>query len=823
MYFELHSLPAEFASTTCYFRLHSDQAVLYSPFYPDRRSALAAMEKLVLQLRAEQVGNSPLAETKKNWTPTFFGKQHPAVGTGLVVEDEGKIHDVRLAWHEAAKATTFRIEYWELADQVAGMEALTDLELAETDQDYNWVAMGSSVLHVDSRKLLGMLPSVGVQANLARTPCEPIFNALQPFVSADLPLFHGRSKDVDEVYTLLKNRVALLLYGGPRVGKTSLLQCGLANKLQADTEKLVVVKKGSEDLMTSIATALREALPEGAQLPETDDPLLLTEMLEKQCEQRHFLVFDQLEHLFDPAIYDDERIAFFQFVRKLVDKNSPLLRVVLVLRETFLAAIAEYESEMPALLDNRFRLLPLKQGSMVDASVNLLDVLKAKDKLAVKDSQGVAEKVCAQLTNDRGEVPMQCLQIYLHQLHQKSCQETTPGEAVPLDAELVDRMGPASALIDDFLGQRIRTLQEQLPGPKEPRNPALEREIQELEDSRVHCGCKEKKNLVAGGAIIVPPPTNNSWWWLLAPLALIPLAFLTFWWWAQPEPLPAACQAAIDANTCEAYVDYLCNFGDTSACAQGLLATLEANDCRVWEDYQDLQLLDDCAAYQDFYRKYRNSGICMDHIRAKLLDWECPLVRDTVQLTVRDTIIKRQTFAVPAPGTYGSTPAIPTGNYGPEGPPCKTFGTTNFKRIGPIWVMTEALSGGPYRWEDALDACSARGWRLPCVGEIDYLIEKIYRDDPDRAYAMLTGTSECYLINPLEAEQGRIEFWTATEADDAAAWTYVFDIAAQTIRRESATPKSARLPCLCVQKEPNQQGSGLPPCYQKQIDRRPAN
>ncbi|MEM9930660.1 MAG: hypothetical protein AAF840_12620, partial [Bacteroidota bacterium] len=256
-------------------------------------------------------------------------------------------------------------------------------------------------------------------------------------------------------------------------------------------------------------------------------------------------------------------------------------------------------------------------------------------------------------------------------------------------------------------------------------------------------------------------------------------------------------------------------------CAQELLATLADNDCRVWTDYQELQYQDDCAAYQAFYQKYQYTGICMDLVRKKLLDWQCPLVRDTVQLTLRDTIVQR--VAVGGPGTYGNVSTVPSGNFGPEGPPCTTFGTTNFKRIGPLWVMTDALTGGPYRWEDALDACSAQGWRLPCVGEIDYLLEKIYRGDPDRAYQMLTGTTDCYLVNPLEAESGTIEFWTATEADDATAWTYVFDLSAQTIRRESKTPKSARLPCLCVQKNPQQQGSAIPPCYQKQIDRRPAN
>lgn len=84
---------------------------------------------------------------------------------------------------------------------------------------------------------------------------------------------------------------------------------------------------------------------------------------------------------------------------------------------------------------------------------------------------------------------------------------------------------------------------------------------------------------------------------------------------------------------------------------------------------------------------------------------------------------------------------------------------------------------------------------------------------------MLTGTSECYLVNPNEAGGGRLEFWTATEANDASAWTFVFDMKNKTIERQSATPKSARLPCLCVKKDLDQKGTSLPPCFQKSIRR----
>lgn len=820
MHFKLYSLPPEFADSVCFFKMATENAFLYSPAYPDRRAALGAMERLVLQLRARNTGKAGPTTTDVYDQLNLFGNKKPAVGSDLHLKEMPDKKTVLTEWVKAAQAATFPVAFLELAEEETDVKTITELDLSETDQHYQWLETGSSILRIDKNKIFGLLPAVGVQANLARKPCDSIFNALQPFVSADLPLFHGRSEDVEEIHTLLKNRSVLLLYGAARVGKTSLLQCGLANKIEQEDERLLIVRKGPEDLLASTAMTLRSALSVASEgEPEHNDPLQLAQLLAGQSDRRSILVFDQLEHLFDTAIYDEERLSFFQFLRDLIYADSPLIRVVLVLREKFLAAIADYESELPSLLDNRFRLLPLKQGSMIDASVNLLDVLNTQNKIAVQDTEGVAKKVCSQLANDQGEVPLHCLQIYLHQLHQKSCQDTEPGQPVPLDPELVDRMGPAETLIDNYLSEQIAALEARLPGPDEAPDPVLNRELQELKDSRVHCGCKEKNNLVAAAAVIVPPPVSNNYWWWLAPFLLLPF-FLLAWWWTQREPLPAACEAAIAENSCEAYVNYLCTYGDSTACASGMLATLAVNNCRVWEDYQQLQILNDCEAYQEFYLKYRNGNICMDRIREKLLDWKCPLIRDTVQLTVRDTIVKTQ--LVQSPNSYGRAPGIGASAGGPEGPPCKTIGTTNFKRIGPLWVMTDALAGGPYRWEDALDACTAKGWRLPCVGEIDYLIEKIYRDDPARAFAMLAGSGACNLVNPAAAENGRIEFWTATEANDAAAWTFYFDISAKTVERQSATPKSARLPCLCVQKDPVQQGSGLPPCFQKQIDRRPS-
>lgn len=837
MHFSLHSTQPDHPSTECYFRLETARQTIYSPFYGDQRAAIEAMERLVRRLRKKASEDLlQVLPDSAGCQLRLFGKTAAAVGNFPVFASQEAAYQELSAWQAPARATTFKIIFWEFAEDDTSLNSLRELDLSATDLQYTWREAGSSLLHVDLLNKIGFKPSVGAQANLVRKPCEPIFNALQPFVSVDFPLFKGRKREVEEVHALLRRRPLLLLYGAPRVGKTSLLQCGLANRIAKDAEEMVVIKREEGDLLNTVKNLLKERLAQ--YLPDethdTDDPVALAQSLCQASEKRHFLVFDQLEQLFSATVYDEERTALFRFIRELVNTENPLFRVIMVLREGFLAPLADHEEELPALLDNRFRLLPIKEGSMMDATVNLLDVLKTQDKISVDDSRAVSEKVCRQLADEDGNVPAHCLQIYLHQLHQASCSETADGP-VPLNTELIDRMGPAEDVISTFYQERLAGLYARRTNDDGTANPLVSQEIEELEASRGDCGCEDQQKqsfaAAGGGAIVAatPPPAGGwGWWnWFLVALPFFPLGMVLAWWLLPaPNQTSSACQLLEDnPGSCADYVSYLCTAGagDSTVCLPSWLAGMDLNDCEVWRDYQSLQRRESCEYYQTFFEKYRDSGMCLDFVRTRLLDWQCPVFRDTVQLTVRDTIVQRipEPGLAAAPGGYGNSPVIPGGSSGVGTPPCQLIGTTTYKSVGPLLIMTDALPGGPFRWEDALDACTASGARLPCIGEIDFLIEKIYRDDPARAFAMLAGAGECNLINPAEIPEGRIEFWTATEANDATAWSYYFDTASKTIGRQSATPKSARLPCLCVKKDPQQRGSGLPPCYQKQVDRRP--
>lgn len=832
MRFILKSLGPDYISAACFYELHTKRATFYSPVYSDKSTALLAMEELVLKLRNRKKTKVSITKNNAAYSIELFGNNAPVVRPSTAFTDKMTAIEVFEEVLSASSADSFPLLFFELPEAIEGITTISDLGLQTGVDTYPWVEVNTGTLRIGTKERgdvtmmgipLGLSPSMGVSPFSGGGPCEPLFNVLQPQVAADLPLFMGRKKEVEDLYAMTRNNRLLLLYGQPRVGKTSLIQCGLANRMEAVPGELFVHRRGTGGMLPSLIEALRTEIASLTRkpAPEAADPMVLLPQLQDQVKKPVFLVFDQLEKLFETDVTEEERNDFFAFVQQLTSEEGLPYRVILSLRETFLAPLAEYEGMLPSLLTHRYRVQPLSKKSMMDVSINLLDLFKSKGKMEVDDPAAVAEKLCAGLVNDKGEVPFQCLQIYMQELHQTSCAESA-GKTPVFDASLIDKMGSVREVIEAYVNREIARLEALLPEDDSPADPDVLQQIDDLEQSRQYCGCGDAKAVVpvaaaAAGAAVSNRSRNLRWLLLVALLALL-FGAGAYWllsnWSKKQDP----CYIAKQADTCEAFVNYLNKYGEQAACAAEFRELLATRKCgTLWQDYQMLQTTKTCGAYQDFFRKYRNTAVSTEKVQRYLLEWQCPMVRDTVEVPVHDTI-----FSGTPEGFNTTGGRLPTGTGGVSrtgsNPPCQEFNGTNFKQVGPLWFMTDPLPGGPYAWEEALDACQAKGWRLPCIGEVDFLIDNIYRGQTSRAYQMLTGSGECYLMNPAQAPNQRIDFWTGTEANDATAWTFYFDTKTKTIGRESNIIKGRRLPCLCVKKDP-QQSSGMPPCYNKRVER----
>ena len=206
----------------------------------------------------------------------------------------------------------------------------------------------------------------------------------RPFEQKDKGCFFGRLREVNDLVSLIIAHRVVLLYAQSGAGKTSLLNAALTPRLE---------EEGFEVLPTA---RVRTAIPEGP-LPESISNIFifaaltgwsqgsanaqrlagtnLAGFLKDKPHQMdkgnlplpRLLAFDQFEELF--TFYPDrwkDREGFFRQVDDALEAD-PLLRVVLVIREDFLANLDPYVGLLPERLRARYRLECLRREAACDA------------------------------------------------------------------------------------------------------------------------------------------------------------------------------------------------------------------------------------------------------------------------------------------------------------------------------------------------------------------------------------------------------------------------------------------------------------------------
>jgi YVTN family beta-propeller protein len=198
----------------------------------------------------------------------------------------------------------------------------------------------------------------------------------------DQARFFGRDAESDEIIALITSHRITLVYAQSGAGKTSIFNAQVIPLLEhygfqvlpiarvQPTSAQISSKDDNNNYVSSqiknvyIYNALQSLRPEINAQSILDSSLF--EFLDKEFrtyeekdgEMRpQVLIFDQLEELFSP--YPDNWIeqqkGFFEQVADSLD-NNPLLRVVFIIREDFLAQLDPFVTILPEKLRGRFRL-----------------------------------------------------------------------------------------------------------------------------------------------------------------------------------------------------------------------------------------------------------------------------------------------------------------------------------------------------------------------------------------------------------------------------------------------------------------------------------
>jgi hypothetical protein len=218
---------------------------------------------------------------------------------------------------------------------------------------------------------------------------------LVSFTEGDREFFAGRGEEIDELLRLVRRDILTLLYGVSGLGKTSLLQAGLFPALRTEDCLPVPIRldyrEGAAPLSAQVlGTIIAAADAAQVEAPQPCQGETLWDYLHREGNHfwsshndlvTPFLAFDQFEEFFTLGRETPEcaarSTAFISEFADLVENRPPAalrddplrakefsfkpapLKVLLAMREDYLADLDRIRSHFRALGQNRLRLLPM--------------------------------------------------------------------------------------------------------------------------------------------------------------------------------------------------------------------------------------------------------------------------------------------------------------------------------------------------------------------------------------------------------------------------------------------------------------------------------
>jgi Novel STAND NTPase 1 len=212
----------------------------------------------------------------------------------------------------------------------------------------------------------------------------------RPFEKEDSDRFFGRTRETEELLSLIIAHRAVLVYAQSGAGKTSLLKAGVIKRLEEQHYPVLPAARVHGLLPKGIAPesvqnifvfhALQywaAKLPSGQSINDharttlTDFLRLLSVPSEPREEGSPSLVviFDQFEEFFttNPHRWEERRSFFEQLAQALHD--LPTMKVVFVMREEFIAQLEPFAELLPEKLRARMHLERLRGNSARNAVV----------------------------------------------------------------------------------------------------------------------------------------------------------------------------------------------------------------------------------------------------------------------------------------------------------------------------------------------------------------------------------------------------------------------------------------------------------------------
>lgn len=284
------------------------------------------------------------------------------------------------------------------------------------------------------------------------------FKYLDAYQKDDFKRFFGREKETAQLYNAVFASNLTLLYGASGTGKSSLINCGLGNKFY-DTDWLPLFIRRADNINDSLDKSICQAL--GDPIPSDFTSLPLRQKIKQLYLSFYkpiYLIFDQFEELFILG-KKSEQEAFYRSIAQMLQADLQA-KIIISIREEWIAYLNEFEKVVPGLFDNRLRI-----EKMNDKNVYRVLAGTAKyHQIKVETPSTTFMQIIDNLRDKRERVDLTNLQVYLDRLYREDAKRAKNKKShyISFDLPLVKKVGQIENVISEFLDEQIEEIEAKL-------------------------------------------------------------------------------------------------------------------------------------------------------------------------------------------------------------------------------------------------------------------------------------------------------------------------------------------------------------------------